>query len=384
MAIVKWFRDPFATLGDKIAVPDAIDPSGYVTYQQGYGPDYERVLATDPLAKAIERQKLNQVLYDITSEINTYYMQGFPDYVDATTNGGTAVSYAFGAIVRWTDGRHYFNTVASNTNDPATSGWILYEGTSTLTRNFSTDADITLTAEELSYGRYIMTDSGAILTATRNVIVSTLQRTIFFHNSTAKSLIIKTSAGTGVTVSAGQYALVACDGANVVYLFGYASDTQRGIIETATSTETITGTDTTRAVTPAGLQAKVATTSEKGIVELATDAETITGTDGTRAVTPFGLKQVRIHTEARIWHDVTASRVVGTTYTNTTGYPMIVHVNVSVNTTQCTMVVQGFTFSGTLSGSGASYPSHLTLEIPVGATYKVSNGSLNQWYELYY
>src|SRR5678809_1798656 len=71
-----------------------------------------------------------------------------------------------------------------------------------------------------------------------------------------------------------------------------ASDTAQGIVELATSAETITGTDTARAVTPAGLQAKVASDTAQGIVELATSAETTTGTDTARAVTPAGLSAV--------------------------------------------------------------------------------------------
>ena len=102
----------------------------------------------------------------------------------------------------------------------------------------------------------------------------------------------------------------------------------KGVVELATSAETITGTDAGRVVTPAGLWAAftsmltsfgvwrasndgagsgldadlldgnhaaafvkttdVATTIAKGAVELATSAETLTGTDATRAVTPAG------------------------------------------------------------------------------------------------
>jgi len=68
-----------------------------------------------------------------------------------------------------------------------------------------------------------------------------------------------------------------------------SSDTVKGIIELATSAETITGTDATRAVTPAGLQAKVASETAIGLVELATVAEAIAGVDTARAVTPAGL-----------------------------------------------------------------------------------------------
>jgi predicted metalloprotease with PDZ domain len=64
------------------------------------------------------------------------------------------------------------------------------------------------------------------------------------------------------------------------------------LIELASEAETITGTDATKGVTPAGLQAKVASATAKGIVELATDAEAIAGTDADRSVTPATLAAV--------------------------------------------------------------------------------------------
>ena len=113
-----------------------------------------------------------------------------------------------------------------------------------------------------------------------------------------------------------------------------ATETVKGIVELATTAEATAGTDTVRAVTPAGVKAHVdaatvtvadATTSTKGIVqltnhlggtataptvrnatdtvtgivELATNAETITGTDTARAVTPAGVKAAAVQvTEA--------------------------------------------------------------------------------------
>lgn len=68
-----------------------------------------------------------------------------------------------------------------------------------------------------------------------------------------------------------------------------ATESVRGIVELATAAEVLAGTDTERAVTPAGLEGKTATDARKGIIELATSAETQTGTDAERAVTPAGL-----------------------------------------------------------------------------------------------
>lgn len=69
-----------------------------------------------------------------------------------------------------------------------------------------------------------------------------------------------------------------------------ATTTVAGLIELATNTEVQTGTDPTRAVTPAGLSARTATETRTGIIELATNAEVLAGADTARAVTPAGVK----------------------------------------------------------------------------------------------
>src|SRR3990167_6682466 len=74
-----------------------------------------------------------------------------------------------------------------------------------------------------------------------------------------------------------------------VFHMDAASTTLSGVVELATDAETITGTDTARAITPANLAARNATSTRTGIIEIATDAETITGTDTARAITPANL-----------------------------------------------------------------------------------------------
>ena len=86
-----------------------------------------------------------------------------------------------------------------------------------------------------------------------------------------------------VSSSSGGFALV---GANRM---DTATTSFKTIVELATNAETITGTDIERAVTPASLQSKVASSTNKGIVELATDAETITGVNSTDATTPASI-----------------------------------------------------------------------------------------------
>lgn len=138
-----------------------------------------------------------------------------------------------------------------------------------------------------------------------------------------------------------------------------SSETQTGIVELATAAETTTGTDTTRAVHPAGLKveldkkantshthgvadltatgtrdattilygdntwktaptggaaAPAASETVAGIVELATTAEATTGTDTVRAVTPAGLKAVA-DTKAATSHTHTAANISDSTAT---------------------------------------------------------------------
>ena len=68
--MAKFFDFPFAQNGDKEEVPMQKDALGWVSFDQGFGPDYEKDLLLDPNAKDIERKKLNWLLYTITERLN--------------------------------------------------------------------------------------------------------------------------------------------------------------------------------------------------------------------------------------------------------------------------------------------------------------------------
>ena len=77
--------------------------------------------------------------------------------------------------------------------------------------------------------------------------------------------------------------------------FNDASTTVKGIIEIADTTESDTGTDTEKAMTPALVKARIdaipdSSATVKGLIELATSGEASTGTDTTRAMTPALVK----------------------------------------------------------------------------------------------
>ncbi len=97
----KFFMKPFAAAGDRARVPNNIQITGDVSYEQGYGYDYQRDQANDPLAKPIERSKLNAILHDITEALQQYQVLGTPEWITKTDNGGKAYPYARCARVRY-------------------------------------------------------------------------------------------------------------------------------------------------------------------------------------------------------------------------------------------------------------------------------------------
>ena len=69
-----------------------------------------------------------------------------------------------------------------------------------------------------------------------------------------------------------------------------ASESARGIIQIATTTEVKAGANDTKAVTPAKLAQLASTTSSKGIIQTATTAQVMAGTDTSCAVVPADLQ----------------------------------------------------------------------------------------------
>lgn len=82
--------------------------------------------------------------------------------------------------------------------------------------DITVDSDYTLTTEQNQYGRIEITDIGVLLTTTRNIVMNNDEHTFLFINSTAQALTVKTSAGTGVTVSSGAKAELRNNGTDVI------------------------------------------------------------------------------------------------------------------------------------------------------------------------
>lgn len=121
----KFFRFPWASTGDKTSIPDTAPPSGAVSYPQGFGPDYERDPATDPLAKRVPRDETNQLYYDITSNLQAWQLANAPEWVDAAQNGGVSVTYPINALVRYNNDVYY--SIAETDGEPSAGpDWVLW------------------------------------------------------------------------------------------------------------------------------------------------------------------------------------------------------------------------------------------------------------------
>ena len=109
---MRYIQTPFATSGDRDEIPMAAQPSGSVSYPQGYGSLYSEDPDTNPEARRIERRLFNGALYDTTTAIKAWQDQAFPDWFAASDRG--PVGYPLGAIVRGPTGTLYASRVTNN------------------------------------------------------------------------------------------------------------------------------------------------------------------------------------------------------------------------------------------------------------------------------
>lgn len=122
---VKYFSYPFATGGDLTAIPDTTQPSGIVSYQQGFGPDYALV-DTDPSSLDIPRNQFNQLMNDITMAIQQIQQNGFPIFITSAMNDGSPYAYSKNSFVLASDGNVYYSLINANTDTPPTSNWQIF------------------------------------------------------------------------------------------------------------------------------------------------------------------------------------------------------------------------------------------------------------------
>lgn len=120
--MTKFFIYPFAVIGDKTAIPDTAQPNGSVSYQMGFTSDYQLVYPTDPSGKAVPRYGFNELMYDVTSNIQQYQTHGFPNFITTADNGGSPYPYDINAVVRQ-GSVLYVSLTNGNTDTPPSVNW---------------------------------------------------------------------------------------------------------------------------------------------------------------------------------------------------------------------------------------------------------------------
>jgi len=114
------------------------------------------------------------------------------------------------------------------------------------------------------------------------------------------------------------------------------------------------------------------------------------GIDSNTAMTPLrvfqAIKAITLGF-SQSWQNVTASRALGVTYTNSTGRPIYLSVYVTLNSSsQVNLLVDGVAMSSLNSPSSANLIQNGHLVIPPGSTYgaalQFGSGTLTRWTEL--
>lgn len=123
--MAKYFEKPFAISGDKSPVTDD-SISSIVSYETGYTPAYELDPNTDPDGLFIDRQRFNQIMFDVTSNIKEWQEQTFPAFI-ADDGSGNPFSYPIGAILNLA-GVNYQAVVNGTTTTPPSAEFIVFNG----------------------------------------------------------------------------------------------------------------------------------------------------------------------------------------------------------------------------------------------------------------
>lgn len=142
-----FFKTPWATTGEKVAIPDATQPSGDVSLEEGYPEDYSKDSRVDPDAKYIERSKWNWLFGKVTAAIRELQVfGGIPEFITSAENGGSPFSYSQGARCTL-GGVIYVSKTNSNTQTPPDTNWGVVSKITGVPGLSLTNVDISATAQ---------------------------------------------------------------------------------------------------------------------------------------------------------------------------------------------------------------------------------------------
>lgn len=121
---------PFGDDADDLtAISTTTTVDGTVSWQSGWTINYQQDLLTVDTAKTIPRGQTNQLMFDITQNIQQYWQTGTPEWITSAANQGSPFAYRINARVYY-GSVVYENTEAGNTSTPGTDArWVEVSGT---------------------------------------------------------------------------------------------------------------------------------------------------------------------------------------------------------------------------------------------------------------
>lgn len=126
-----------------------------------------------------------------------------------------------------------------------------------------------------------------------------------------------------------------------------------------------------------------ATESVVGASKIATTAIAQAGVNDTDIITPLKLKN-SVFGIGQTVQDVTASRALGTTYTNSTGKPILISVTVAGanDNKTTTLTVDGVAAASVINSKQYGQAKNICYVIPPSSTYSVVGSPISLWTEL--
>lgn len=115
--MAKYIIYPWAISGTRAPIPELAQPSGSVSWTDGFTIDYTLDPNTNPNGKPVPLAGTNQYLFDLSSGLQQYQQFGIPAFITTADNGGTPFPYSVNAIVRYSNVL-YISTINSNVSLP--------------------------------------------------------------------------------------------------------------------------------------------------------------------------------------------------------------------------------------------------------------------------
>ena len=375
----KYFINQFAVNGDLVEISDTTNSDGTVSYQQGYGFDYQRDLKVDDAAKGPDRLSWNGILSDITGAIIQYQQNSIPDWQSFQT-------YPQFARVRY-GGLVFESTVNNNqgispltTEHLSVSQWALVQAIG----NYALTSQITPQVQS-DWAQAISTAPSYIKNKPTNV--SSFSNDAGYLNLSAVDSYFSgykfISKLTNATLTSEYYG---------------SANTVNG---TAITLPPTTGNIISQSVTLINvtINSVVVTVNNPSTEVIYSPVPFVASTSVT--MPPYSIYKFSCQGGQWVigavfmpalgmgyqsWNDVTTSRASGATYTNTTGSPIMLCVSFPDTvggTATASAYVNGATIFSVIYDGGSQVGNIAqTILVPAGATYKVvGSAGISRWME---